>query len=484
MKLLLKHGAKPHTENIIYHIALNNVKEVERLLNNGLDPNSTLGKSWITPLTKAAQWGRLEIGELLIRYGAKISNSKSSMNTPVLAACNNGHVDFLKLLVKNGAKFYNMANNLFAMLGDTPACMVFAVWKGHEKVVQYLIDRGLNFEHQRDYFIYIKTDKDGKQTYHVFKGDANVSAFHILKNKYTGVTRKSTDNMLGLAALYGRLNVVKVLLKNGATCKKTGQYYITPLLIAAKKKHKDIVTALLPYCNDVNETDWYNNSMRTVAGKLGWIDILKQIESKEFPEHRYSRYSKILMYSSLEYLQKKNRYKKLRECSLSIMPGNLALQIEKKSLYPVYGAFSKDRKTITFYLDAPKIDSIIKSDSSLPDTENFFDKKSKLIIKPRNVKFARLIPSCNKFKYDKSDKGVKSTLLAGNNKNIILTYFDKPAIIKGAYTQQTNNIYYFDIRIKKPGFHYLLDSIQEGRHTIKNIEMNDSDIVYSIVSVN
>jgi ankyrin repeat protein len=81
-------------------VSLNRVKLFERLLVEGLDPNTTSNDGF-TLLHMATQTGNERAAELLLSYGAAVESAMTI--TPLLTACQHGQPRIVKHLLENGA---------------------------------------------------------------------------------------------------------------------------------------------------------------------------------------------------------------------------------------------------------------------------------------------------------------------------------------------------------------------------------------------
>ena len=94
-----------------------------------------------TPLSWAAQEGRLSIVELLIQGGADLDGTDSRGNTPLHRAAENGHEAVARLLIDKGA-------DVKAQNKDGSTALIWASRNGHEAVARLLIDKGADVKAQ------------------------------------------------------------------------------------------------------------------------------------------------------------------------------------------------------------------------------------------------------------------------------------------------------------------------------------------------
>ncbi len=87
----------------------------------------------VTPLWCAAVAGKLQVVQVLIRYGADVNSVSDTGSTPVRSACFMTHLDIVKLLVANGADIQRPNYN-----GGT--CLINSVQS--EELCEFLLQNG------------------------------------------------------------------------------------------------------------------------------------------------------------------------------------------------------------------------------------------------------------------------------------------------------------------------------------------------------
>lgn len=112
--------------------------EIERLLANGLDPNTSDAFN-NTPLSIAAHFGQTDAAKLLLNKGANIDGIRGQM-TPLQCAIYGGHHDTANVLLSNNAD-----PDLTDDYGMS--ALTIAAQKGDSKMVEALLKAGANIEH-------------------------------------------------------------------------------------------------------------------------------------------------------------------------------------------------------------------------------------------------------------------------------------------------------------------------------------------------
>jgi hypothetical protein len=105
--------ARPDASQLVGHARKGDIVGVEYCLSQGIDPNAAEKWGWHrenlgqTPLTAAAQFGRVEVVRLLLRKGADANlrdcGSQFPHETPLSTAAMHGQIEVCKLLLEAGA---------------------------------------------------------------------------------------------------------------------------------------------------------------------------------------------------------------------------------------------------------------------------------------------------------------------------------------------------------------------------------------------
>ena len=151
------------------HVVKKNLKNIERLLEQGADVNSRLKNNttllhWAawdkdskfvrfllghgadvaavdkygnTALHKAAQYGCKESLALLLKHHAQVNLPGECAWTPLHRAAFKGHFESVKYLVKNGA-------NINALTGDLHTALYWSVYQGNMEIARYLLKQDVN----------------------------------------------------------------------------------------------------------------------------------------------------------------------------------------------------------------------------------------------------------------------------------------------------------------------------------------------------
>jgi ankyrin repeat protein len=146
---LLSAGANPNTvgdgESALFHACGGGLDCVRILLERGADPNLGSKSTGKTPLHRVASRDALEIGALLVEFGANVDSRLQNGETPLYVAALHNSTSVAAMLIVAGASV-ELPNNR----GVTPAAI--ARQKGPAvfellRTQQGTIDRGISVEY-------------------------------------------------------------------------------------------------------------------------------------------------------------------------------------------------------------------------------------------------------------------------------------------------------------------------------------------------
>jgi ankyrin repeat protein len=232
----------------------NNIKEAERLLEKGANPN-LCNQDGFFPLHMAVRQGNMEIVKLLLsQSGIMINPKDNKKNTPLAIAKEMQYAEIEKLLVSHQKLFLDI------VLKD-------------EKQVKELLKSGVNPN---------QVNNDGKTPLMIAveKGYTNILKLLLEKGANAGLANDAGINTLHCAAQSGHLDIVELLLENGADINKASKNGATPLHFASIKGYYDITALLL---NKVVNPSYRDNEGRTAlhfAVDKGDTDIVKLLLDK------------------------------------------------------------------------------------------------------------------------------------------------------------------------------------------------------------
>jgi ankyrin repeat protein len=192
-----------------------------------------------TPLSWAAQEGRINIIKLLLQTETSLDDMDAKGRTPLSRAAENGHEAVAELLISKGADV-NVGNY------GTP--LFHAVEAGHEEVAKLLINKGADVNASK----YYGWTPLGCA---IRKGYQKVAKLLIDK----GADVNAGDNggrtpLLG-ALIYGPAEVATLLLDMGADVNVRDKDGLTPLSHAILNDYKEVAKLLIDKGADINVCD-------------------------------------------------------------------------------------------------------------------------------------------------------------------------------------------------------------------------------------
>ncbi|XP_029934528.1 ankyrin repeat and SOCS box protein 3 isoform X2 [Myripristis murdjan] len=180
----------------------------------------------------AAQRGHLAVVRLLLKAHANINQPTNDLSCPLYAAVDGGHKEVVDLLISRGAEVNGTHT------ASCWTCLHQAVYKGHTEIVRKLIT-----------VCHLEALDDHKIT------------------------------PLFLAAEYGQLECLEILVNAGANVNAQADDLATPLLIASQEGHEGCVHVLLDHGADPNlacSSDWPQLPIHAAA-EFGHCRILERL---------------------------------------------------------------------------------------------------------------------------------------------------------------------------------------------------------------
>ncbi len=246
-----------------------NKKEIESLLEKGIDIDMPLTPIHMTAFQMATLKGDLDMGRFLLDKGANINACTPDYNnTSLIWAAEEGKTEAVKFLLENEADFSLCTTN-----NRSPLFM--AADKGHTEVVKLLINAGASVNalttDQRTALHQAVARKDKKTAQALLDGGAD-----------TNICMPNDVTALHLATETGSVGIATALLKKGANAdacshKKAGG--CTALYLAAQKGDLSMVRCLLEHKANPNVSSAKGFSPLWVAIYKGHSDIVELLQS-------------------------------------------------------------------------------------------------------------------------------------------------------------------------------------------------------------
>ncbi|XP_046563508.1 ankyrin repeat domain-containing protein 50-like [Haliotis rubra] len=240
--ILVSKGSELHlladnTNNILHEACIGgHVDMVKYVLSQKVADINIRGQYGRTPVMLAAEMGHRAVFDLLVREGADVSLVDDNKNNILHVACIGGHVDMVKNVLSQKVADINSRGQY----GRTP--VMLAAEKGYRAVFDLLVRKG-----------------------------ADVSLVDDNKN-----------NILHVACFGGHVDMVKyVLSQKVADINSSGQYGRTPMMMAARKGHREVFDVLVREGADVSLVDDYRDNILHVACIGGHVDMVKYVLSQK-----------------------------------------------------------------------------------------------------------------------------------------------------------------------------------------------------------
>jgi len=240
---------------LVNAVKRNDTSKVETLLKGGADADAC-DANGISVLMTAACRGHKETVKILLAYGADVHRVDPLAGTTALhKACQAGSLPIVKMLVEAGA----FVDQLIATTGHTPLLM--AIWFKWPEIVDYLLTQGttlnlpthFGFTIQNQLDFALKVDQ---------KGRADLLRIAEAVNKRRAADEAAVKKQALMASVVGGdIAGVKAALASGAYVdERFPRINVfndahTPLIVAARDGHTEIVKLLVEAGADVNAVE-------------------------------------------------------------------------------------------------------------------------------------------------------------------------------------------------------------------------------------
>ena len=231
-------------------------EQARTLLEYGANPNFRDAGTGLTALHAAAGRGDTVLVRLLLEAGADVFTVDSRGGaTPLHKAVQGGSLDTVRLLVDAGAFIDAPA----ATTGHTPLTEAF--WYKWPGIVGYLLDRNASLNLVTHYGFSMREHVDYALGVNQIGGDSLRAADELWQARADADARAADGHALMAAVVADDMGRAKELLAAGADVDARFPVvngfndWHTPLLVAARDGHTEMVSLLLAAGADVNSTE-------------------------------------------------------------------------------------------------------------------------------------------------------------------------------------------------------------------------------------
>ena len=244
------------SERLIQAVKNNDLGTVEILLQQGADPNSRNKDSGLTVLMMAAGQSNADIVRVLLDANADVfSGDRRAGATALHKACQGGSVEVVRQLVEAGA----FVDSVAPTTGHTP--LMDALWFKFPDIANYLLAEGAGLNLNTHYGFSLKEHFEYELNVNTIGKDKLLEAETMLKERQKSDEEKVQSQKLMAAISDSDIETAKQLIRLGVNVDE--RYPIlngfndehTPLLVAARDGHPEVVSELLKAGADVNAVE-------------------------------------------------------------------------------------------------------------------------------------------------------------------------------------------------------------------------------------
>ncbi|MEO6082643.1 MAG: ankyrin repeat domain-containing protein [Umezawaea sp.] len=241
---------------LIAAIRAGDAELVSTLLRDGADPDEREAASGLTALQIAAGTGHAAVVRALLAAGGDVFGADSRAGgTALHKAVQNGDLETVRTLVEAGA----FVDAVAPTTGHTP--LMDALWYKWPEVVAYLLERGAGVNLSTHYGFSMKEHFEFELNANSLGKEKLLAAERLLSAREEDDERRIAEQRLMGAVVRGDLAAVREHLADGAPVDARHPVRNgfnddhTPLLVATRDGHHDIVRELLAAGADVNAVE-------------------------------------------------------------------------------------------------------------------------------------------------------------------------------------------------------------------------------------
>ena len=220
---------------LIIAVKQNHIEVVKYLLQKGADISLTTEPEKRNALHIASQEGSVAVIEMLLSYDLRPDPRDGEGNTPLACAAANGQIEAVNCLLEHGADPFLKGQNGWSLLH-------FAAQSGNVVIIETMLSKGLDINSRGKTMC-----DDGITPLMVAAALGQERAVNLLLSKGADPHLKILmgKNLLHVAAQGGNTSIVKKALSYDIDIDSKDEGSATPLIIAVKENHVEVVKCLL-----------------------------------------------------------------------------------------------------------------------------------------------------------------------------------------------------------------------------------------------
>ncbi|KAJ6155414.1 Pfs NACHT and ankyrin domain protein [Penicillium chermesinum] len=253
-----------HKDAVAALLGLRSIHEEGSDMTEGLNSRKDLlNYKYSTPVTWAANEGRLGILKRLLQDGLKVDQKDKEELTALHYASENGHETIVRYLVEKGADI-----NLPGIYGVSPLHSASRI--GHEAVVRYLVEKGADIN---------SSSIDGMSPLHYASQGGYETVVRYLVKQGADINPSSIDGMspLHYALQGGYETVVRYLVKQGADINPSSIDGMSPLYYTSQGGYETVVRYLVEKGADINPSSIDGMSPLHYASQGGYETVVRYL---------------------------------------------------------------------------------------------------------------------------------------------------------------------------------------------------------------